>query len=246
MAIGSDSPDLSGGGRPPDEALIGLNRLATVARLLSGAVHEVNNALQVISGTVEVLESRPDVPPSFAEALARLRTQSTRAAGALAQVLHFTRAERDARVPLNMREIAEESLALRQFAIRRARLTGHLEVDGDAPCLVIGNRGDLQQALLNMLINAEQALAGTTGAIRIHLARERRTVVVRVIDDGGGVTLDPPERVFDPFVTTRPPFEAAGLGLWAARVLVEQHGGTLTLEANEGTTALVMRLPAES
>ena len=77
---------------PSEETLIGLNRLATVARLLSGAIHDVNNALQVISGTVELIESRPDVPPSMREALARLRAQSSRAAGTLTEVQLFTRA----------------------------------------------------------------------------------------------------------------------------------------------------------
>ena len=69
-ALGRDRPFPD----PSEDALIGLNRLATVARLLSGAAHEVNNALQVISGTVEILESRSDVPASLSDALTRLRT----------------------------------------------------------------------------------------------------------------------------------------------------------------------------
>jgi signal transduction histidine kinase len=228
-----------------EETLIGLNRLATVARLLSGAVHEVNNALQVISGTVEVLESRPDVPASMNDALGRLRSQSSRAAAALAQVLRFTRAERDGRGPVNLRELAQESLALRQFAIRRARLSARLDADAAATFVVSANRGDLQQALLNMLMNAEQALAGTTGTIVVELSVDGDDALLRVIDEGRGILLEPPERVFQPFVTTSEPFESAGLGLWAARVLVEHHGGTLTVEARQARTAFVMRLPRD-
>jgi len=229
---------------PSEETLIGLNRLATVARLLSGAIHDVNNALQVISGTVELIESRPDVPPSMREALARLRAQSSRAAGTLTEVQLFTRAERGGRQPLNLRELAEQSLALRDFAIRRARLTARLEVDGTVPFVALGNRGDLQQALLNMIINAERALAGQTGHIVVQLAREEDSVVVRVMDEGSGVTVLPPERAFEPFVTTCEPFEFAGLGLWAARRIAEQHGGTLTLEASSNGAVFAMRLPA--
>jgi signal transduction histidine kinase len=226
-----------------DEALIGLNRLATVARLLSGAVHEVNNALQVISGTVEVLESRADLPPNYKDPLARLRQQSDRAAAALAQVLLFTRAERDGRVPVNLRELAQESIALRDFAIRRARLTARFEADGQTHFVVTANRGALQQAFLNVLMNAERALAGTTGTIVVQLSGNSRSVTLRVIDEGPGLPFDPPELAFHPFVTTNEPFEAAGLGLWAARALVEQQGGTLTIEPRPAGVAFVMELP---
>jgi nitrogen-specific signal transduction histidine kinase len=67
---------------------------------------------------------------------------------------------------------------------------------------------------------------------------------VRVIDEGPGLAVQPPDRVFEPFLTTRPAFEAAGLGLWAARALVERHGGTLTVETHPGRTVFAMRLPA--
>jgi signal transduction histidine kinase len=229
----------------PEDALIGLNRQATTARLLSGAVHEVNNALQVISGTVELLESRPDMPPSCREALARLRTQSHRAALALAEVLTFTRSERRVRVPVNMRELAQDSLALRDFAIRRAHLSARLEADPGTTYVVNGNRGDLQQAVLNLVMNAERALTGQRGAIVLQLGADPQSVALCVSDDGPGVTLTPPERAFDPFVTSHDPFEAAGLGLWAARALVEQHGGTLTLERRANRTAIVMTLPRQ-
>jgi signal transduction histidine kinase len=226
-----------------DDALIGLNRLATVARLLSGAAHEVNNALQVISGTVEILENRKDAPPGVHDALARLRHQSNRAASALAQVLLFTRAPREGVTPVNLRELAQESLALREFSIRRARLTARIDADESTPFVVTGNRGDLQQALLNVVMNAEQALNGTPGAIVVQLSLDDAFVVLRVIDEGPGVTLDPPDRAFQAFVTTREPFESAGLGLWAARTLVEVHGGTLTIENRSAGAAVAMRLP---
>jgi signal transduction histidine kinase len=226
-----------------DDALIGLNRLATVARLLSGAAHEVNNALQVISGTVEVLESRPDVPSATQNALARLRGQSSRAAAALGLVMQFSRAQRDGTAPVNMREVAEESLALRDFSIRRAGLTARIEADPAATFIVSGNRGELQQALLNVLINAEQAVQGTSGTIAVQLSREEGSVVVRVIDNGPGVAIDPPERAFDAFVTTGDPFDAPGLGLWAARVLLERYGGSLELEKPVSGASVVMRMP---
>lgn len=224
------------------EALLGLNRLATVARLLSGAAHDVNNALQVISGTVEMLEARADTPAALKDPLARLRGQSSRAAAALAQVLQFARAARDETGPVNLRELADESLALRDFSIRRAGLTARVEALPEQAYLVTGNRADLQQALLNVLINAEQALRKTRGTLIVRLSAEGGRVALSVVDDGSGPQLDQ-ARLFEPFVTTGDPFESAGLGLWAARLLVERHGGTLTIEAAPASTAFVMQLP---
>ena len=230
---------------PSEEALIGLNRQATVARLLSGAIHDVNNALMVISATVEMLEARADVPPTMKDSLTRLRTQSSRAAGSLAQVLMFTRAARGGQQPINLRELVEESLALRDFSIRRGGLTARFEPDGPGPFIVSGNRGDLQQVLLNMIVNAEQALAGQSGAIVVRLSIEDGLAVVRVIDEGKGVSVEPLEQIFEPFVTTHNAGESAGLGLWAARQLMVRHGGTLNVDrAFPAGAVFTMRLPS--
>jgi two-component system, NtrC family, sensor kinase len=229
---------------PSEDALIGLNRQSTAARLLSGAIHDVNNALMVISATVEMLEARGDVPASMKESLTRLRAQSSRAATSLAQVLVFTRATRVGQQPINLRELVEESLALRDFSIRRAGLKARFEPEGQGPFIVSGNRGDLQQVLLNMIMNAEQALSGQPGTIVVRLSIEDGHVVVRVIDEGKGVLLEPTDRIFEPFVTTHDAAESAGLGLWAARRLMVRHGGTLAVDqAFPAGAVFTMRLP---
>jgi signal transduction histidine kinase len=229
---------------PSEDALIGLNRQSTAARLLSGAIHDVNNALMVISATVEMLEARSDVPASMQESLTRLRAQSSRAATSLAQVLVFTRAPRSGQQPINLRELVEESLALRDFSIRRGGLTARFEPDGQGPFIVSGNRGDLQQVLLNMIMNAEQALTGQAGTIVVRLSIEDGQAVVRVIDEGKGVSVEPTDRIFEPFVTTHDASESAGLGLWAARRLMVRHGGTLAVDqAFPAGAVFTMRLP---
>jgi signal transduction histidine kinase len=231
-------PDSTEG--PGTDVLLALNRSATAARLLSGVIHEINNALQVISGTVELLEARTDLPPATKPALDRLKNQSTRAAATLNDVLLFTRASlRDAGV-VNLREIAEHSANLRMFAIRRAGLS--ISVAGGAgEFLVNGNRGKLQQAVLNLITNAEQSLAPARGgAIQMQLESDAEWVTLRVADEGPGVKMEPRERIFDAFATTHDPWEGAGLGLWAARHIAEAHGGSLTLD---GSSSFSLRLP---
>jgi two-component system NtrC family sensor kinase len=234
--------------------LITLNRAATMARLLAGVAHEVNNALQVIGGMTELLESTPDLPPSVADGLQRIAAQTTRAATALQEVMLFARKNVTAPARINLREMATRCVALRAFAIGRARLSIVLDASPAGRFEVMGNEALLQQAVLNLIINAEQALAGQKGgAMRVELDvsgakpdAPSGDVVLRVTDNGPGVEPAVAEELFDSFFTTRARDEASGLGLSAARLVAEQHGGTLTFEPRDRGASFALRLPAAS
>lgn len=229
---------------PEGERLIALNRSATSARLMAGVIHEVNNVLQVISGTVELLQSRPDVPPTMLPALERLSKQSTRAAAIFAEAMVFTRGVVAETGRVNLREVAEHSLGLRAFFIKRAGLTSRVAASEATQFVVTGNRAQIQQAVLNLVMNAEQAAAGTKGEIVVELEAAAEQGVLRVIDPGPGVPATVNERLFEPFCSTRDPWEGAGLGLWAARAIAEAHGGALVQETRPAGTAFALRLPA--
>lgn len=229
--------------QPPRDALIALNRSVTAARLMAGAVHEVNNALQVISGTVEILQGRTDLPEAITRALGRLRTQSTRAGAALADVLVFTKGGVDDTTRVDMRDTVDYCVRVRRFAVGRAGLSVRWDLDAAPQCFVTGTRTLLQQAVLNLIVNAEQALAFTRGTITVELARDGESVDVRVSDDGGGILVDPKERAFEAFVTTREPAQGTGLGLWAARAIAEAHNGTLTIDEGASGGSFILHLP---
>ena len=229
-------------GLTPDHVLT-LNRLATIARLLSGATHEVNNALQVIGGTVELLEARTDLPAQVVTGLARLRTQGDRAATAIAAVTQFSRARPGMRERLNMRDLTAQCVALRMFAVRRAGLTLEHSVVTGRSLLVEGSSVELQQVVLNLIINAEQALAGTGERIQVHVFDDADAVNVRVSDRGPGIRTDLGEDIFDLLVSSRAPAEAAGLGLAAARLIATAHGGTLTQEPTDAGASFLLRIP---
>jgi signal transduction histidine kinase len=211
---------------------------------MAGVIHEVNNVLQVISGTVELLQTRPDVPPSMMPALERLGKQTARGAAIFAEAMMFTRASVAGTDLVNMREVAEHSLNLRAFFIKRANLTSRLAASEQQRFHVVGNRAQLQQALLNLIVNAEQASAGTKGEVVVELEEDRASIVARVIDAGPGLPPELGEKAFEPFVTTREPVEGAGLGLWAARAIASAHGGTVDVEPRPAGNAFVLRLPA--
>ena len=225
------------------EDLLSLNRAVTVARLLAGVAHEVNNALQVIGATAELLEDRPGLPDSIVKGLQRIRSQGARAAGAVSDVLSLTRERADLRSRVNLRDIVSRAVTLRTYSIARAGLTIGFNA-AEAVFIVDGNRVQIQQAVLNLIANAEQALAGTRGgAIRVDMANEGQQILIRVADNGPGVPEELRERMFEPFVTTRPRLEYSGLGLTASRMVAEGHGGSLTLEATDHGASFVLRLP---
>ncbi|MGH9372047.1 MAG: sensor histidine kinase [Vicinamibacterales bacterium] len=227
-----------------DDDLVTLNRAATVARLLAGVAHEVNNALLVISGTAELLEDQTDAPDAVAKGLARVRSQSARAAAAIGEVLAFARGAPDARGRVNLREAAADAVALRTYAIGRAGLKVTVSAPEDRSVVVEGSRVLLLQALLNLLTNAEQALSGVPGgSIRVELGEEAGRARLRVADTGHGVPAEERTRIFEPFMTTRDRRQSSGLGLTAARRIARIHGGTLEVDVTPSGASFVLELP---
>lgn len=220
-----------------------LNRLATAARLTASATHEVNNALQVISGTVELLMASPDVPDGVLQALGRIHAQSARAAAAMVALAAMSRPPSDEPKTLDMREVVARATALRRYAIVRAGLSVSLD-PAPEPLLVKGNAAQLLQAMVNLIENAEQALSGQpAGRIKVATALDGTTVRVLVVDNGPGLSTDEAERAFEPFVTTRPRQDSVGLGLPVARAIAGAHGGTLVSEPSGQGATFALRLP---
>ena len=232
--------------RAPGPAdLVTLNRASVVARLLSGVTHEVNNALQVIGGMAELLQTTDALPQSVVKGLQRIASQNARAAAAIQQLMAFSRQKADAPGRTNLREIVNQAVALRSYAISRARLSIEVDVSSTGRFVVLGNAVLLQLAILNLIINAEQALAGQKGgAIRLALDERPGSIVLRVADNGPGVGAAAREELFESFFTTRSRDEASGLGLFVTKLVAEQHGGTLTLEPQHEGAAFALRLPS--
>jgi signal transduction histidine kinase len=124
---------------------------------------------------------------------------------------------------------------------QRARIERAL---GEVPPLE-GSRRELEQVLLNLLINAGQAIPpGREGVVRVTTRRRGREIEIAVADDGCGMPPDVLERMFDPFFTTKPVGEGTGLGLSISHEIVRRHGGRLRVESEVGRgTAVRIELP---
>lgn len=237
----SDRTETRGGPPVPMAWLERANRLSLLARLVATTVHDVNNALQVIGGGVELLQMKPADPDAVTRAIGG---QAERANRLLQDLSRFARDTGGDPEPVNLKELAEQALALRHFALTRLRAARSVEGDSVTVSVV---RRDVLQVVLNLLVNAELALPGVTGpSVRIVVSHGEGRATVAVEDNGPGVPADLREGLFDPGpLPDLPPVERLGIGLLVSRALAGRLGGTLTYAPGEPAGAIfTLSLPA--
>jgi signal transduction histidine kinase len=227
------------------EQLLRWDRLATVGELAAGLAHELRNPLAGISGALHVLASQLRPKDERRRLVADLQAQIARMNGTLTDLLHHARPEKPRRVALEVNGLLEESLNFLpqgDFEVLR-RFDGSLPPISADPNL-------LHQALLNILVNARQAMPnGGQLTVETRMAAgSARPLQIRIADTGVGISPDQLARIFQPFFTTKA--EGTGLGLAIAARVIEDHGGRITVESavDKGTTftiALPTAPPAE-
>jgi signal transduction histidine kinase len=238
--------DLVGPAPVPAETLVLLNRATVQMQLLPAAIHDLNNALFLTSGSTELLAARPDLAPEVRAKLERIAAQTERATGVLRQLA--TLVTRDAEPvqpqPLKLGRILDDCLAACRTRHRKSGTAVTLDVPppDDLPS-VVADPGELRQIVFNLLLNAEQG-AGAGRAIEIRLGARDQTVQLEVIDSGSSPL--PPDP-FALFVTGGDPARAAGIGLTVARLLASRSGGRIEHRpTSDRRTRFVLSLPAVS
>ena len=224
--------------------LLQSERLAAVGLLASGVAHEINTPLTGIQSYAELVLAEIGTGHPATELVERLRKQCWRASHIANSLLNFSRGGGDDHERVDLNEVVEETLALFGPQLRGWRIDIHHEAAPAGQALARGHRGRLQQVLLNLLLNARDALS-SGGEIRIRTAREGGDAVLRVADTGDGM---PPEilgRIYDPFFTTKRPGQGTGLGLSVTYGIVREHGGRIEVDSRPGAgTSFTVRLPA--
>jgi signal transduction histidine kinase len=221
-----------------------LNRLATSARLVAGLAHELNNSLQVVGGLVELMADHADVPPDVAARIRKIGIQADKATVTIRQVLGYTREAAAEPSRADVAAAVDRALALRRYNLGRAGIAVTSEVPPGLAAET-DERG-LMQLVLNLVLNAEDALAAQTRK-DLHLAATavQGRVRLTVRDTGHGVAEDIQDRIFEPFFTTRTDARAVGLGLSVAQSIAMMSGGSLVLaDGTPGSTTFVVDLPA--
>lgn len=212
--------------------------LAAIGTMAVSLAHEVKNPLSGISGAIQILSSRADAAQQ--EIFGEIQRQIVRLDRLVEDLLHFGRP-----ITVKAESLPLGPLTQRVFSVLKdgpefRDVTLSLSGESlDIPVPV--DDGLMQQTLLNLFLNAAQAMNGR-GTIRIAGCRDAGHLVMDVSDTGPGIPPEAARRIFDPFFTTKP--KGSGLGLAICRKVVEAHGGTITLKPNGSPgAAFEIRLP---
>jgi signal transduction histidine kinase/CheY-like chemotaxis protein len=219
--------------------LLQAEKLAALGQTISGVAHELNNPLATILTWAERLSQR-SVDEQTRRGLDTILAESERAAKIVRNLLTFARKRHTTRAMVDLNHVVRETLALRRYEQRLSNIS-ILEALASGLPQVFADPHQIQQVLLNLIINAEQAMLGANGrgtlVIRTWHDLHRDAVVLEVHDDGPGVPEEVQPRIFDPFFTTKEVGKGTGLGLTVAYAIVQEHGGRIAVKSEPGRGA---------
>jgi signal transduction histidine kinase len=223
-------------------------KLASLGQFVAGIAHEMNNPLQGVLGHLELLIERSEAARPVRPTLRQIYREGDRAAKIVRNLLIFTGSQRMSRQRLRIDRVLARALASRAASLRRNHIEVTRQVAENVP-RVSGDMLVLQQALLNVLINAEHAIVSRGGPGSIHTSictvNGGEAVRLTIEDSGPGI---PPEilpRIFDPFFTTKDVGQGTGLGLAITYGIVQEHGGTIhASNAPDGGARFTIDFPA--
>lgn len=229
-----------------------VTRVTTLGELAASIAHEVNQPLAAVTTNAEASlrwlnRTEPDLVEA-AQALERILSETFRASEVIRRIRALSRKTDPQRAPLDLKEVIEDSVTLVAREIQRSRVELVQEIADDAPAIV-GDRIQLQQVLINLLINAMQAMSANHHSARkmsLSLRHdEPHEVVVEIRDNGPGVQPDDMGRLFNAFFTTKA--EGMGMGLSICRSIIEAHGGRIWAQSPPGGGAtLRFALPRQA
>ncbi|MFI5057393.1 MAG: PAS domain S-box protein [Candidatus Acidiferrales bacterium] len=209
-------------------------KMATIGRLVSGVAHEVNNPLAAILGFTDLLLENPEVPSSAREDLQIILQETQRTKVIVQDLLSFARQRPVQRELVQVNALLRQTIKLRSydFASHGVEVTEEFD-ESLAPAL--GDAQQLQQVFLNILNNAYDAVqeTGQRGKITIQTSRRGDSIEIAVTDNGTGIA--DPQRIFDPFYTTKQAGKGTGLGLSICYGIVRAHGGEIQCWNNGAT-----------
>ncbi len=220
------------------------NRLATVGRLAAGMAHEINNPLTSVIGHAQLLLQQ-GIPGHIGEDVQAINEGAQRVANIVGKLQVFAREQNDGRMRVDVNDLLEHTLDLLDYRLKARGIAVTTDLAAARPA-VFAAKAELQQAFLNILLNAEQAMFADHKRGNLHISTEVVGDEVRSSfqDSGPGIAPDDIEHIFDPFFTTRSVGQGTGLGLSISREIVLELGGEISVQSELGRgTTLHVKLP---
>lgn len=215
-------------------------KLASIGQMAAGIGHEINNPLNNILSYVKLLERSIDSGNERVSAdLKSLKEEAVRASDIIRGILNFARQVPPHYAPFSLANWLQDTINLVRQSAKTAGIKLAYECRDEL--ILDGDRGQLQQALINLLINAIQS-SSSGMTVNVVVTSDETNAIIKVIDQGSGIAKDIIDYIYDPFYTTKPEGEGSGLGLSISLGIVERHQGTLTLQNNpvQGVTATMI------
>jgi signal transduction histidine kinase/CheY-like chemotaxis protein len=233
--------------RERTERLLQSEKIATMGSLLAGVAHELNNPLAVVLWQTHLLrESAPE--PAIAAGVEKIMTGAERCVRIVRNFLALARQQTPERTQVGLNGLVNDSVELLTYELRSDNVEVVLSLADDLPILWADGH-QLQQVLVNMIMNAHHAVRQRPADARMISITTRsdgalRRVHIEIIDSGPGIPAEIRGRIFEPFFTTKPVGQGTGLGLSLCRGIIEEHGGTITVESESGRgTTFEITLP---
>ena len=228
-------------------ALHQADKMSALGSLLAGVSHELNNPLAVVVGQAAMLEQEYGGSTRLGQRAGKIRSAAERCVRIVKTFLAMARQRPPERSEIHLGQVIDAVLDLTAYGIRANDIKVDCVLDPDLPTLW-GDSDQLSQVVLNLLINAQQALQDVQGARRLHINTRfnpaKQRIVLDVIDNGPGVPPENRQRIFEPFFTTKPVGMGTGIGLSLCQSIVSNHGGAISVsEAPEGGALFRLELP---
>ena len=225
--------------------LVQKEKLASLGELVAGAAHEINHPLASIMGYSEQLWSKHRLTPEQDALVRKIVNQARRTQDLVADLLSFARQSPGEKAPVDLTVLLHRSAQMLEAQHHASRIRVEISVEPGFP-RVPCNANQLFQTFVEIIENAMDALVEAGGGtLRITAQRQGQDAVIEFADTGPGIR--EPQRVFDPFYTTKPIGKGTGLGLSAVYGVIQEHGGQITCQNRpEGGALFVLRLPASA
>ena len=227
------------------KAVIQSEKMAAFGQLGAGIAHEVKNPLAGILGVTQLSLMSAEKGSDSENNLRLIEKETRRCKDIIESLLKFARQEKTERKPIHIQDVIDDACSILRHQLEVHQVSLEREVEETLP-MIMGNANQLQQVLVNLVMNAHQAMGKEGGTVKITARRRNNHVTVAVADNGPGIPPDIQEKIFDPFFTTKRGKKGTGLGLSVTYGIVRDHQGMIKVESEVGTgTIFVVSFPVD-